>query len=353
MTVSLWQRESRASLEVDVAIIGGGLCGLGAAIACTASGVRWAILEQHRTGSGASGRNAGYLIRGAAENYARASRTLGRDRARALWAHTESNIAILRGLGLESLPSFERRPSVILAYHEDEATELHESLDLLRSDGFDASMLEGGDDALWRHHPPRAALCNPGDAVVNPSELVEMLAAHAGRAHIHEGQEVDEIVHDGDHLRVRSRGFDVRARRVLVCTNAWAPLLVPELRGVVTPRRGQMIAVRAPGSRLDAAYYANWGSEYFRPGPDGLLLFGGCRLTDEAGEVGYEDTVTAPIQEALEAFATRVLGGLFEVVARWAGTMGFSPDGLPITREVRPGVWFCGGFTGHGMSMAV
>jgi glycine/D-amino acid oxidase-like deaminating enzyme len=42
------------------------------------------------------------------------------------------------------------------------------------------------------------------------------------------------------------------------------------------------------------------------------------------------------------------------VVARWAGTMGFSPDGMPLVGPVgaSDSVWFCGGFTGHGMSLA-
>ena len=41
---------------------------------------------------------------------------------------------------------------------------------------------------------------------------------------------------------------------------------------------------------------------------------------------------------------------------------GFSPDGLPLIGPVLPGgapasdpasgIWFCGGFTGHGMSLA-
>jgi len=41
------------------------------------------------------------------------------------------------------------------------------------------------------------------------------------------------------------------------------------------------------------------------------------------------------------------------ITARWAGTMGFSPDGLPLIGPVggASSPWFCGGFTGHGMSM--
>jgi glycine/D-amino acid oxidase-like deaminating enzyme len=45
--------------------------------------------------------------------------------------------------------------------------------------------------------------------------------------------------------------------------------------------------------------------------------------------------------------------GPLPITARWAGTMGFSPDGLPLIGPAggASSPWFCGGFTGHGMSM--
>src|SRR5207244_9845848 len=79
-----------------------------------------------------------------------------------------------------------------------------------------------------------------------------------------------------------------------------------------------------------------------------------------------EDVTTPEVQGALEAFAAAMFDidrAALNVVSRWSGAMGFSPDGLPLMGPVRvetdpepawePGsVWFCGGFTGHGMSMA-
>ncbi|QYU66138.1 hypothetical protein J4558_14150 [Leptolyngbya sp. 15MV] len=60
------------------------------------------------------------------------------------------------------------------------------------------------------------------------------------------------------------------------------------------------------------------------------------------------------MQRDLEAFARRVLGlDRLDVVARWSGVMGFTPDGLPLVGPLMPGspVWFAGGCTGHGMSL--
>ncbi|HCT45039.1 MAG TPA: hypothetical protein DF699_07495 [Phycisphaerales bacterium] len=47
----------------------------------------------------------------------------------------------------------------------------------------------------------------------------------------------------------------------------------------------------------------------------------------------------------------------YDITARWSGIMGFSPDGMPVIDRVpvhtlsNTNIWFCGGLTGHGMSM--
>ena len=46
----------------------------------------------------------------------------------------------------------------------------------------------------------------------------------------------------------------------------------------------------------------------------------------------------------------RQLGVEEPVTHRWAGTMGFTDDELPLVGAVpgMPGVYVCGGYTGHG-----
>src|SRR5687768_4915823 len=49
------------AVDVDVAIVGGGLAGLTAAIELVRAGRRVAVLEAERIGWGASGRNGGFV----------------------------------------------------------------------------------------------------------------------------------------------------------------------------------------------------------------------------------------------------------------------------------------------------
>jgi gamma-glutamylputrescine oxidase len=375
MTVSHWRRSASSveRLACDAIVIGAGVAGLSAALAFQRRGLKTVVVDRGAIGSGASTRNAGFLMRGAADHYADAIRLYGRDLARTIWAWTELNLVGLRAEGAGELPSAKRIPSALLALTPEQRDELRTAEKLLREDGFRVDWAErsipgAAPDTCFGTGRVLGALINPDDGSINPVELLSLLAGKlaAGGTRVLEHREVFAVTPSGGGVEVRSAELALRAPRVLVCLNAYAPLLLPELDGLVTPRRGQMLALSGEGIRLDASYYANHGSEYFRQAADGSVVVGGCRTYFAEREVGYEDKTTAYVQDALEKFAAEMLGLAgpdavrARLLARWAGTMGFSPDGLPLvgpvddakgTTTYGPNVWFCGGFTGHGMSM--
>ncbi|MBC7835659.1 MAG: FAD-binding oxidoreductase [Phycisphaerales bacterium] len=368
MTTSHWRRSaSPEPIVCDALVVGAGVCGVSAALHLERRGLNVRIIDRDRLCSGASGRNAGFLMRGAADNYAAGIRAYGRDTARALWKLTEDNLAGLRAEGIESLPNYQRVPSVLLAISEEEHDQLRESLTLLHEDGLAAGWVDrsSGTDTVWQRNAALGGLVNPNDAACHPVELVAHLASKFAHP-VLEHQEALAISPSGRDLTVRTSDFSIHTSHVLICTNAYAQLLLPSFASLVSPRRGQMLAIRPGNRRLDASYYAHHGSEYFRQTLDGTIVVGGCRTYHAHDEVGYEDLTTPAVQSDIERFAAQILGAdrdnPLEVIARWSGTMGFSPDGLPLVGPIGGGggdeadragrVWFCGGFTGHGMSMA-
>jgi glycine/D-amino acid oxidase-like deaminating enzyme len=380
MSVSHWRRQasehglvpSRGGAlpkGVDLVVVGGGVAGVSAALEAERQGMRALVVERSHVASGASGRNAGFLMRGMAENYAVAIEQYGRDRARAAWRLSEDNLNDLVTLGAGELRSFQKIPSVLLALDEREEAQLRESLALLREDGFDALWVNDGADAAWTSGIARGGLVNPHDGAVNPIELLHWLSGKL-REPVREGVEVASVEPKEKSVRVRTSAGDVEAERVLFCTNAYVGEMLPSLREVVRPRRGQMLSIRlkqndeSAWKRLDASYYLNFGHEYVRQTFDGTVVLGGFRWKQAERETGYEDYPPPDLQRELESLAQTMFSDegesahdSFEVLARWSGVMGFSPDGMPLVGPVREPwndaqrVWFCGGFTGHGMSL--
>ena len=118
------------------------------------------------------------------------------------------------------------------------------------------------------------------------------------------------------------------------------------------PVRGQMLATEPLADTVvTLPTHSDHGFVYARPTLDGRLAIGGCRLADLEAEYTDETGPTARVQAALDRFVTERLGLTdARITHRWAGTMGFSADLLPVVGEVpeRPGLHVAGGYSGVG-----
>src|SRR5438270_2797868 len=192
----------------DLLVIGGGITGVSLLHHLALRGLSAVLVERSHLAAGASGRNAGFLLAGVADNYADAVRTFGRSEARSIWALTiENHDRQIEAIG----PAFvghRRVGSLTLAASPEEARALEESCELLREDGFEAT---------WDGH----GLLNPRDGEVYPSRLVEALATGT----IIEGVNVGAI----EGTTVHADGAVCEAGAVILATNGYTSALVPSV----------------------------------------------------------------------------------------------------------------------------
>lgn len=343
----------RQDIDVDLAIVGGGLSGVGAAHAVASTGARVALLEERTLASGASGRNAGFVLAGPAQSYQDAVASLGSDAAREVWNFTLENNCLMADLvdryTLEC--GYLRRGSMSLSASSEEWADLYKAHDDLASAGIQTCLIEA-------EHLPEpfdrmytGGIYYPGNAEINPGRFVRGVARQiAGQIRIFECTTVSTM-HHGDGWVLATEEAEVHADSVLLATNAWTPRLLPV---PIVPQRGQVVATE----RLDRVVvpfpmYADHGFQYWRQTPDNHLVVGGWRDLDLENEARHEEAVTPRIQQALDTMIDVIASGS-KIERRWAGIMGFTPDMVPMVGPVpgADGLWMAAGFSGHGVSMA-
>jgi glycine/D-amino acid oxidase-like deaminating enzyme len=340
-----WLEESKPSVEarqldrVDVAVIGAGITGCACAHALARAGQAVRVYDARGIGEGASGRNGGFALRGAAAGYDVARETYGAEAARELWLRTEQVLDRLESVAGDA---FRRTGSLRLAADAEERVEIRAEYEALHEDGFAAE---------WRDELPhlrpdfRGAIFHPSDGAVQPARFVQQLASLAAEAG----------VAFAEHHPVASLD-ELDAEQIVIATDGSGRGLLPELDDALWPARGQVIATEPLPERLfDCPHYARHGFDYWQQLPNGRIVLGGFRDFSILTEMTDDETTTEPIQEALDAFLVELLGDLPAVTHRWAGIFGLTQDLLPLVGRVpdHDGVWVTAGYSGHGNVLGV
>lgn len=345
--VSLWldePYEPRAPLAGDVScavcIVGAGIGGLAAAWHLTERGVRdIVVLEEGVVAGGASGRNGGFFIAGAAPMYDRARELFGRERARAIYAATleaqRSILAIAEEVGARD--AF--RLVGMLRVDAPDAVRAH--LDALHEDGFEGSLVSELPGAL-----SGLGLLTPHDGAVHPARWLRALARALERrgVRLFEGTRVQPPV---GATGVRTRGGAVRAGAVVVAADAALGALVPGAERVRS-RRLHMLATEPAPRALDCPVYVRDGHEYAQQLPDGRVTLGGFSDLDGAASWTDREGSNAVVQKRLDRYLREDLLVGAPVSHRWVGLVGYADEPLPTAGAARDRLFALGGYNGTG-----
>ncbi len=348
---------------VDVAVIGGGLLGAATSYWLARSGAQVALLERTALACGATGRNGGFVRVGPAGSYTEAVACLGQETARHIMALTTESRTLLRQvLGEEEIDCEYREPGTLrLALTEAQKAQYRQEIDLLNTDGFPAQWLERAHVQALLPIPlgPEilGARFRPEQGLVHSARLVQGIVRAASRHGAQAYQaEVSTVEREGEQVRLHTSRGILLARSVVVAVNAWTSRILPELAQIIVPVLEQMLAYAplAPvfpmGIGVDLV-----DGEYLQQTPSGHILIGGCgTLAPNAGFGVWESLPTDSVQKAIEHVLPRIFPTLtphLQVEQRWAGLLGYTTDLCPVVDAAPhlPGVFFVGGFSGHGM----
>jgi gamma-glutamylputrescine oxidase len=346
-------------IRADVCIIGGGYTGLSAALHMAEAGMDVILLDAHRVGFGASGRNGGQLGSGQRLDQEGLEGLIGAAEAQKLWQLGEEAKALVKSLISKHEIDCHLRPGVAwTGTSKRDVAHLHDYAHHLQ-DHYGYGNVELLTEEECRQMCPsptyKGGMLDHGAGHLHPLNLALGLArAAAGAgARLHENSEVLEI-QEGAELRVKTANGEVRADHLILACNGYLGGLNQQVAAKVMPINNFVVATEPLGEeasrvlRRDIAVAdSKFVVNYFRLSHDKRLLFGG-------GE-SYGYRFPADIEAVVRKPMTEIFPHLHDVKIdyAWGGTLGITMKRMPYLARLAPNVLSASGYSGHGVGTAI
>ena len=144
----------------------------------------------------------------------------------------------------------------------------------------------------------------------------------------------------------------IRAEKIVLAGNGYLPDLNKQISERVMPINSFIAATEPLGDRAEevltkdiAVADDKFVVNYYRLSGDKRLLFGGR----ENYTLGFPSDITGELEKRIAKLFPQIAG--VGIDYHWGGTLGITMHRLPMLKQVMPGVWAAGGFSGHGVAL--
>ncbi|QJF52075.1 NAD(P)/FAD-dependent oxidoreductase [Roseobacter ponti] len=345
-------------ITADVCVIGGGYTGLSAALHLAQAGVSVVLLEAHRVGFGASGRNGGQLGSGQRIDQTKLEKMVGDGPARALWDLGEDAKALVRDLVAKHDIDCHLKPGIAwTASNAADVADLHGYAEHLQKHyGYDQiSPLDAeACHAICPSPDYKGGTLDTGAGHLHPLAFALGLARAAEEAgvRIFENARVTDI-RKGDPAVVTTRTARVTAGHVVLGCNGYLSGIAPAVTSRVMPINNFIVATEPLGDEAarvlkrdiavaDSRFVVN----YFRLSHDRRLLFGG----GESYGYRFPEDIEATVRKPMHIIFPHMKD--VKIDYAWGGTLGITMKRFPYLTRIAPNILSASGYSGHGVGTA-
>ncbi len=350
------------TIDVDVAIIGGGFTGISTALELSERGLKVGVLESKKIGWGATGRNGGQVTGSMSGDNAMArefAKTMGKDADDFIWNLRWRGHDIIKNrvakYKIACDLKFGHLQTAMKPKHMDELNAIYTS-GVARGMGAQLQMIPKSDMPNYLESDIYCGgLLNTKNMHLHPLNLClgEARAAQKNGALIFENSKVISIG-KGQNPVVKTEHAQVNAKTVLIAGNAYHLLEQKKLGGVMFPaslanmatvQLGQETAQMLNPKDL-AVYDSRFVLDYYRLTADMRLMFGGG--TNYSGR--NSTNIEAELRPALERTFPRLKG--VEIEFSWTGMDGIVLNRIPQVGKIGDNIFYIQGYSGHGIALS-
>ncbi|MFM2350936.1 MAG: hypothetical protein RIR04_1902 [Pseudomonadota bacterium] len=347
----------RGETRADVCVVGGGYTGLSAALHLAERGYDVVLLEAHRVGFGASGRNGGQVGSGQRQDQTWIEAAVGTDKAHALWDLAEEAKRLVKSLIHDHAMPVTFHPGVAHAcWTASEVSASHRYAEKLARD-YGYTHLEALDQAgmerIVGSRVYKGGEVDRDAGHVHPLNYAIGLAKAAAAAgvRIFETSEVHRV-EPGANPIVRTGQGRVLCKQVVLAGNGYLGPLDRKVSAKVMPINNFIIATEPLGARAaeilaepiavaDSKFVVN----YWRLSEDNRLLFGG----GESYGYRFPDIIKTVSKPMLEVYP-QLKGTRIDYA--WGGTLAITMNRMPCFTRPAQNLFSASGYSGHGVAMA-
>ncbi|HFC05357.1 MAG TPA: FAD-binding oxidoreductase [Rhizobiales bacterium] len=345
-------------VSCDVCIIGAGYTGLSAALHLAESGLDVVVIDAHRIGWGASGRNGGQLSSALRLEQAELEKMVGDKRAMELWKLGRKANQLVKTLVRKHGIDCDLKPGVIHANHR-KRYEKHSRLEADHLQGkYDYQEIRFIDQPEIRQILGTTAYfsgtLDMGAAHLHPLKFAFGLARAAEKAGVkfYEQTRATNLGKTDPAVVVTDNGR-ITARFVLVACNGYIGNLDNKIAARVMPINNFIVATEPLSDQLATEIIANDAAvadskfviNYYRLSADRRLLFGGGENYSQRFPADIKSFVRKPMLEIYPQLEnTRIDYG-------WGGTLGITMNRMPFLDRLAPNILTAGGYSGEGLGM--
>ena len=347
----------KGQVRADVCVIGGGYTGLSAALHLAERGMSVVLLEAHRVGFGASGRNGGQVGSGHRQDQDWLERNVGREHAHRLWHMAEEAKGMVKSLIQTHAMPVTYHPGVAhLCATDAEFSHAQAYADRLQRDyGYAQNQTLNRADmrAIVGSDLYAGGVIDRSAGHIHPLNFAIGLAKAASEAGatIFERSEVHHIEH-GVKPVVQTGMGRVICDHVILAGNGYLGNLDRKVAARVMPINNFIIATEPLGSRARdvlaqniAAYDSKFMVNYWRLSEDNRLLFGG----GESYGYRFPDIIKTVMKPMLEVYPQ--LRGT-KIDYAWGGTLAITTNRMPYFARPQSNVLAASACSGHGVALS-